>query len=340
MTSIAMSKIQGETSRTWLIFAVSLFLSLSVVNFLASVIGRDAALPSAAALGNFQAQMLTVGAVGVVGSITTLLLCPKRASKTAKRITVMQLINGMLIASANLAIVYGLGKYPKYAPFITAVLPMNAVLVAAACWLLLHQPLTRLQSFGVLLSFFGLVGMAAADGNTEGLPGLAFGALGALGLGFGNFGLKPTATNRLDKVWGACALAVGLGIGGLVVLCILAGQGHNPFYGLYDIVAEDGSSEASRKLVVLAAVSGLLQILVTISVKLAVALGPAAPATAIGNANAVGVLLLDVIVYHSTASMVKVVGLLLVVLGVVVMAFAAPVKSSQNMEAKGALVDL
>jgi drug/metabolite transporter (DMT)-like permease len=281
-----------------------------------------------------------VGFVGLLGSIAVLLSCPKRATNSARRFTVMQLINGLLLAGANLALCYGLGKYPEYAPYITAVLPMNAVLVAVACWFFLDQPLTRVQSSGVLLCFFGLVCMAAADENTDGFPGLAFGALAALMYALGNFGLKVTATNGLDKVWGACVLSVGMGGGGILLLCMLAGQGYNPFYGLDAIVADGGSFVASSKLFVLAAVSGLMQLLVTIFLNLAVALGPAAPACAIGNANAVGVLVLEVIVYHSAVSIVKVTGLILVVLGVVVMAFAAPVAISQDTVSKPILVDV
>ena len=43
---------------------------------------------------------------------------------------------------------------------------------------------------------------------------------------------------------------------------------------------------------------------------------------------------------HSAVSIVKVVGLVMVVIGVVVMAFAAPVASSQHLEAKRVLVDV
>lgn len=348
-SSIAMSTShgQGKASRTWLIFAFSCFLSLSVGNFLAAVIGSNAALPSAAGLGNFQMQMLTLGVVGLVGSTALLICCPKRIANSSKRFTVLQLISGMFLSGGNLACFYGIGSYPQYASLLTAVLPMSAVLVAVTCWLVLRQPLTRMQIFGVLLSFVGLVCMAAGGGSNvmDGLPGLAFGALAAFCFGLGNLCLKVTATNGLDKLWGACLLAMGEGIGGLVVLFMLVQQGHNPFYGLYEVVDDDGSFVGSRRLFVLAAVSAFMQILVAATLKLSVALGPAAPANAIGNANAVGVFLLEVIFMHSTVSVAKAVGLILVVVGVGVMAMAASatvaqVEGSQDKKAKRKLADL
>jgi drug/metabolite transporter (DMT)-like permease len=258
------------------------------------------------------------------------------------RATTAQFISGIVLAVGNYVLSSALATNFKMGPYITGMLPINAVLLTVVCRIFLGEVTTPLQLVAILISIIGLALMATADLSPSGVRGVVYGLITAICYAIGNFGIKYASIRGLPhttgvgenlpfSVWfqladmttnsfrstshrpwppqlstcSAAVLLLGMGLTGLGFFAVQTSQTGECFKGLDRLNHEwgggdaDKTGKASSRLYGFSALSGCLQTLAICCMKLAVSLGPAAPAMAIANSNAVGVLILNVTFFHT-----------------------------------------
>lgn len=317
--------------RAWVFFAFVTLLGYGTSNFLASVIGKEAEDASNAGKSNGQVQLLTQGVAGL--ALTTAVLAV-RGSATYRdwRTTAALLAAGVTFSAGLLVLDIALAIDFRMAPFITGVLPFNAVLLVVACWLLLGEATTPLQMVAIAVACAGLAVMATADTSPAGLHGLLYGFIVACCFAGGNFLIKYASLRRVaDHATAVSVLWLAGGLTGAVFFAVETAANGTPLKGLGNLNAAWGGGASSR-LYVLSACSGVLLTATIALMKLTVSLGPAAPGMAIANANAIGVLALNTLFFRPPVRTQQIVGLLLSIAGVAVLSVAgvAPKKATTS----------
>ena len=158
--------------------------------------------------------------------------------------------------------------------------------------------------------------MATADTSSEGLLGIVYGLVVALCFAAGNIGIKyASLRGYMDHIAAVSLLWLSMGAVGLVFLAVECSVSGTCLGGLDSFNAKHAGGP-SKRLYWFSAGSALLQTLAVGLMKVAVSLGPAAPAMAIANANAVAVLALNEIFFHSELQAQQIVGLLISIGGI------------------------
>ena len=305
-------------------FAFLALLFYGGSNFLSSVIGKEAADPPNAGRSNGQIQLLMEGVVGILGTSTIVL---RGGCFTDGRSAAALVASGVILATGVLTLATALASDYRMAPFITGVLPINAVFLIVACRLLLGERTTPLQMTAIGVAVAGLAVMATADTSSEGLRGILFGLVVAGCFAAGNFGIKYASLRGVEHhVPSVCLLWLAMGAIGLAFFIIESLSNSSCLKGLDQLNAEWGGI-SSRRLYWFSVGSAVLQTLAIGSMKLAVSLGPAAPGMAIANANAIAVLALNQIFFHTKIKPLQLVGLLISIGGVGLLSLAP--KSAQ-----------
>jgi len=298
---------------SWALWALGAMASYATNNFLLGAIGETAKDKADA---NISAIFIVWLVAGLCGAFALARHVSKEKSMpaldgTRKTPAILAAI-GVLIAGAMFSLSLALATDPASAGPITAMLPLNSLIVASLSWKIFGESLGVQQLLGMCIAIAGPVCMALADMSGNALLGLMFGAFTACVFGFSNFLRKWVAKSRgcnnqsiliyLLVIMGVCAAIC-------IVFCLLIGRGLKGLDTFW--------------LVVYAIVSGLLWTSGTLCFQYALA-GLAGPASAIANTNSVGVLLLDVIFFHPTLQPLKLVGMSLCVTGCAVLSLAKP----------------
>jgi uncharacterized membrane protein len=218
---------------------------------------------------------------------------------------------GMLILSLALA------SDPNSAGPITAVLPLDALLVSLLAWALVKEKLTRWQLIGIVIVVCGPIAMALADTTSSALKGVAYGAVAACLLGVSNFlrrlALLHGAKNPTDVQ--------------LLAWFAVASCGAISMIGMY--TSRRGLRGLdSPKVVAAAAVSGLIWAAGGLCFQMALQ-GPVGPASAIANINGEGVLLLQIVIYQPHIRPLKYLGMGICLVGASIISLS-PKPKTQN----------
>lgn len=291
-------------SYAWLMWALLAMFSFASNNFLLSAIGMEAedSSKSAANISGIFVLWLTVG---VIGTVAITVRGPKSIISGMKsNQNVMGAVAvGLVNCGAMFALSLALASDPANAGPITAVLPLNAILVAFLAFTFLGEKLGHAEMLGLGVAVSGPVCMALADTSGGALKGLAWGGLTASCFGTSNFVRKLLAKRGSANESIVVVIFVTVGFCGIIALCgsVLAGRG---LLGLKPF-----------KLVVFACLSGVLWVAGGICFQYAL-MGKAGPASAVTNTNSVGVLLLQIAFYGVIPKPLKVLGMALCIAGV------------------------
>eukprot|EP01065_Artemidia_motanka_P022331 TRINITY_DN2652_c4_g1_i1.p1 TRINITY_DN2652_c4_g1~~TRINITY_DN2652_c4_g1_i1.p1 ORF type:complete len:379 (+),score=114.52 TRINITY_DN2652_c4_g1_i1:86-1138(+) len=296
----------------WVLWSLLTLCCYSGNNFLLDAVAEEA---DDAANANVSAIFLVWAAAGVCGYSALLV-----QFATGGRAGVLPCLGGrcngalavgagVLCGCGTLTLSLGLAIDPDSAGPITAVLPLNSLIVCLLAWTLLGERLSPQHVAGVLIAVVGPVLMAVADTSSSALGGLGFGCAAALCFGFSNYLRK----------W---ARAGGAGAGSVVVLVFCA-------IGAMSVVAVGGCYAIGRglkgledgKLVLFAVGSGALWSVGSLFFQWALA-GLAGPASAIANVNSVLVLVLQIIFFSPSLQALKLVGMGVCLLGITVLSLA------------------
>jgi len=324
-------------SRAWVGAALATMLFYSVSNFLSAVIGKEAATPRHAGKSNGQIQLLTEGLAGIATSTTLFVLSRGKQSPfwgDLKSLGAL-LVAGSCFGGGILILAIALADDFRMGPFITGVLPINAVFLVGLCWVLLGEKTTLVQLLAIGVAVIGLVVMATADVSSDGIRGILYGLLVAICFTIGNFLIKYVAMRGAisSHVAAVGLLWVGQGVVGLVFFVVETSQTGQCFKGLGQLNTEWGGEfdSDSNRLYCFSAISALTQACAIAFMKLTVSMGPTAPGMAIANANAIGVLALNHIFFHPTTNAQQIIGLLVCIVGVAVLSFAPKKESQQSI---------
>lgn len=310
----------------WVVSAFVTFCFLGGVNFLSGVIGKEAAAPSDAGKSNATVQLLVEGAVGVLAAAIVILKKGARALTPDARATVALMASGALFAVGILLITTALASDFVMAPFITGILPTNAIFLVVACRAFLGERTTFLQLTAIAVAVVGLAVMAAANTSIQGLRGCLFGLITAILFAAGNFLMKYASLRvTMDHLASTTLVWVAMGLVGLVFFCVETVINGMLFKGLHELSTdwEGRSGGSSGRLYLFSLASAVLQVLGMATMKLTVCIGPSAPGMAISNANAIAVLALETIFFQPHVNAQQVAGLATTIIGIGVLS-AAP----------------
>jgi len=276
-------------------------------NFLLSSVGMEAE-DSVKIEANISGIIVLWLTVGIIGAVSTVYCGPKDIISGMKGMhNVMGAVAvGVVNCGAMFALAFAFGSDPADAGPITAVLPLNAFLVAFLAYTFLGETLGKREMAGMGIAVAGPVCMALADTSGSALQGLAWGGLTAACFGTSNFVRKLLAKNGATKTSIVVVIFVTVGSIGIISLCgsVLGGRG---LEGLTPF-----------KLVAFASISGVLWVVGGICFQNAL-MGKAGPASAVTNTNSVGVLVLDIVFYQTKPEALKILGMVLCIAGVTLM---------------------
>jgi drug/metabolite transporter (DMT)-like permease len=301
--------------RAWVVLALLTMIAFAGSNFLSGAIGHEAAVPKHAGLSNAQVQMLIDGSTGVVIALGLLVFGGLESFTKDPRASAAQIASGVVLAIGNYVLTSALASNFRMGPYITGMLPLNAVFLTVACSVFFGEATTQLQLIAIFISIIGSALMATADLSPSGVDGVLFGLITAVCYAIGNFGIKYASIRGLPHTSGVALLLLGMGLTGICFFAVQTSSTHKLLEGLGELNRKWGGGE-SQRLYCFSALSGCLQTLAICCMKLAVSMGPAAPAMAIANSNAVGVLILNVIFFHTTAGAQQLSGLCVTIAGV------------------------
>eukprot|EP00929_Paragymnodinium_shiwhaense_P021136 TRINITY_DN13863_c0_g1_i1.p1 TRINITY_DN13863_c0_g1~~TRINITY_DN13863_c0_g1_i1.p1 ORF type:complete len:341 (-),score=55.77 TRINITY_DN13863_c0_g1_i1:368-1390(-) len=300
--------------RMWLVWALCAMSSFATNNFLLSAVGEEATAKFDA---NVSAIFVVWAVAGVYGVYSLLSAGPKTIIEGMNGTgnVLLMLAVGFVNGAAMLCLTLALATDPDSAGPITAMLPLNSVLVSALAWLILKETLGPLDILGIGIACAGPICMAVADMSGNALRGLMYGFMTACCFGGSNFLRKLVAGRGASSRSIVTCLFLVIGCFSLVSIlgCCLAGRG---LAGL-----------TTPTLVSFAAVSGALWVLGGIFFQQALT-GKAGPASAITNTNSVGVLALQLIFYQPSLKPLKIIGMALCIAGVSILSLKPKAKSS------------
>lgn len=312
-------------ARAWVLSALLTLLLYSAANFMSSAIGREAADPVHAGTSNGQVQLFTQGIAGICLTLATVALRGTQGFYDWQS-TAAMFSSGVCLAAGVIVLSLALAQDFQMAPFITGMLPFNAVILVVACHVLLRERTTCVQMIAIFVAVVGLTTMATAETSSKGQLGIMYGMIVASLFAVGNFFIKyASLRGTIGHIEGACLLwlaggTVGILFGGSESAangCFLKGLGQlNSNWGNKEDIT------ASNRLYLFSILSAVFMTMGLACMKLTVSIGPAAPGMAIANANAVGVLALNHIFYGGQNNAQQIVGLVISIIGVGMLSLA------------------
>lgn len=289
----------------------------AINNFLLAVVAKESKSPADANLSGICVFWTTAGLCSLplllYQALTVGVLQEMRGKRNAARSYLAGLLSslGMLVLSVALA------NDPSSAGPITAVLPLNGVLVCFLAWVVLKEKLSVWQALGVLIAVVGPVLMALSDRSKTAEEGVLCGVISACLLGVSNF-LRRSVLARGVKNPTDVQLLVWFAIGtcGALAMAWTYASGR----GLKGL--------DSAKVIMVCVIAGVLWACGSLCFQFALQ-GPAGPATAIANVNGAGVLVLQILFYHPFIPPLKLVGMALCIFGVSVISLSPKRKQTE-----------
>lgn len=306
--------------RAWVFFAVLTLVFYGGANFLSGVIGKEAEDAPSAGKSTGQVQLLTGGITGIL-TIFALSLRGTACFKDGRSVFAL-LASGIALGTGVLVLATALASNFLMAPFIAGVLPVNAVFLVVACRMFLRERTTVLQMAAIAVAVLGLGVMATADRSSKDVRGILYGLVVAGCFAVGNFGIKYASLRGVvEQSASAGMLWLGMGVVGLTFFAAESVATGTCFKGL---------ESTTGHLHWLSLASAVLQTLGTGVMEVAISLGPAAPGTAIANANATVVLVLNQIFFQPQTNSQQIIGLLMSIGGVFVLSIAPKTNQAES----------
>lgn len=302
----------------WVVWALAAMLSFASNNFLLSAVAQEASEPSAANVSGIIVVWIVAGVAGLsallVGGASQIL----REAGGAHNVRIL-LATGVMNTAAMLCLTLALASDPDSAGPITAMLPLNSVLVCALAWTILGEKLGMQDLLGIGVAVAGPVCMAIADTSGAALRGLLFGVSTAACFGGSNFLRKLAKSNGATNRSIVVLLYLTIGAAAVVALlvCFISGRGLRGF--------------DQPRLLFFAAASGMLWVLGGIFFQQAL-MGLAGPASAVTNTNSVGVLALSCIFFKPEIKALKIVGMALCIIGVTLLSLKKRPPAARDFE--------
>jgi len=317
------------TERSWVFAAFVTCLFYGGSNFLSGVIGKEAAIPHDAGISNGQVQLLSDGIMGLLAAAYLVVRGDSTELMADSRAVIVLLLSGACFATGVVVLSFALATDFRMGPFITGVLPINAVFLIFACRIFLNEQTTVVQVLAIAVAVVGLAVMATADFSAEGIKGIFFGLITASCFTVGNFGIKYVSLRgSMSHVSSVSVLLGAQGAVGLVLFAVESLDHGECLSGLG--MLKDGTSNS--RLYWFSALSGLQQALAIACMKLTVSIGPAAPGMAIANANAVAVLALNQIFFSPEINAQQIGGLLVCIIGIGILSVAPKSQEVQELQ--------
>lgn len=291
----------------WLAYALLAMLCFASNNFLLSAVGKRAGSESAAE-ANVTGMIVIWMVAGVSGCTGVLMMGRQTLWDGIKGPAnlLLGIVTAVVNVGAMLMLALALASDPDSAGPITAMLPLNSLVVSALCWMCLSEGLGKQEMAGIFIAMLGPMIMSLADMSGSALKGIGLGGLTALGFGCSNFLRKTLAKRGASS--GSIVVVLYCSIGACSIAAAIASfilRGGLP-----------GLESALSILFVIA--SGLLWVTGGLCFQWAL-VGKAGPASAVTNTNSVGVLVYTIIFFHPKLQALKIVGMAFCIVGVTVL---------------------
>jgi bacterial/archaeal transporter family protein len=296
----------------WLVFALAALFFFGITNFILGFIAEKSAGNPMASIIAATLLWLGTGLLGLVGAAYFKASQRRYAGLSTKKSWLLPVAAGVTLALGMLLLKTSLAGNPLAKGPIVAVTSSNSLIVAVLAWVILRERLSLGQWTGFLVIVAGIVwvSMGGMAGGRFGAIGFAISAMVLFGLT--NFFLKLAGERGCDSV--AAAVVLWLSMGACGVLAVAWHWIRDSRFPLL------GNWELSW----LALLAGVFLALGMLAIKKAVTLGPAGPAAAVSGSNAILVSLLDCWLLGHWLPAMKLAGMLVVVAGIVTLAWARP----------------
>lgn len=318
-----------QSNFAWVGFALTGQVLFALSNFLIACVGIESLEKAHAGYSSAAVRCLAAGLAGVLGASVMMLRGHRASLQAPARASCVAAAAGIFIGAGEYTFSYVLATSPQNAPFINAILPLNAVVVGLLSFAALGERMTWSQIIGLFIAISGLSMMGLANAASGGLDGLGFGLLTTALFGCMFFSMK------IAGAWGAGPFAVivrvwilygFVGLCGLLVTCAELGE-CLPGLG---VLQSDWTTGPQNRLYLFAATAGVSNVLAIASTKLALKMGPGGPVTAIVGSSSVLVFLLECAFFPKPHyKVMEIVGLSTAIAGVVLLSVGATAKSTK-----------
>jgi len=303
-----------KQSRIWLLFALAALVFFGVTNFILGFISEKSAGNPGASITAAMLLWLGAGILGLAGACYLKISGRGFSGLPGKNHFILPVISGVTLALGMFLLKTSLAANPLAKGPIVAISSSNSLVVAFLAWGFLREKLSPGQWAGFLIIVAGIFALSLAGSAGNHFDAVAYAALAMFLFGITNFILKLAGKQGCDSV--ATAVVLWLSVGGCGMLAFVwqwLEKSHFP--GL-----------PSSVLNWLALLAGIFLALGMLGIKKAVTLGQAGPATAVSGSNAILVSLLDYALLGHWLPSLKLAGMLAVIVGIVALALARPVK--------------
>jgi bacterial/archaeal transporter family protein len=301
-----------KQDRLWLLFALGALFFFGVTNFFLGFISEKSAGDPTASINAAMILWLGTGILGLVGTLYLKIFGRGFSGLPRKSHFILPVSSGITLAVGMLLLKVSLAANPLAKGPIVAITSCNSLIVALLALGFLREKLSLKQWAGFLIIVAGIIILSLA-GKASGYFSAVFYAVMAMILfGLTNFLLKLAGEKGCDSV--TTAVVLWLSVGGCGVLA----------FTWHWLEKSRFPDLPSPLLGWLALSAGIFLALGMLGIKKAVTLGQAGPATAVSGSNAILVSLLDFALLGHWLPLMKFIGMVTAVVGIVALALARP----------------
>eukprot|EP01028_Stygiella_incarcerata_P013477 TRINITY_DN82405_c0_g1_i1.p1 TRINITY_DN82405_c0_g1~~TRINITY_DN82405_c0_g1_i1.p1 ORF type:complete len:352 (+),score=82.45 TRINITY_DN82405_c0_g1_i1:108-1163(+) len=308
-----------------IIFALGAFFLFGITNFLFGLVSELSDDIHKASLSSAILSWSGLGFMFVIACGFFVLSGRGFKGIPRKSFIFLCLIAGLTLGLGKLFIILALSFDPTSRGAVLALVACGSIVVAMMSRLLLKEKLNGTQFVGIGISVVGLALMAFVN-SAAGWTAFLWGALCMLSFSTTNTILKIVGHFGMNSITATVIVWAGTGTMGVIGIIVTAAMG----------TLNDGLEDSVWQLIV-PVVAGITLGLGLICLKIAVTIGEAGPAVAISLSNGILVVTLDVLILGYRLDVLKTVGMLITLAGVVVLSIAPIIKrfmEKRRMEKK------
>jgi uncharacterized membrane protein len=295
-------------------FALGAFFLFGITNFLFGLVSELSDDIHKASLSSAILSWSGLGFMFVMACIVFMLSGRGFKGIPRKSFIFLCLFAGLALGLGKLFIILALSFDPTSRGAVLALVACGSFVVAMMSRLLLKEKLNGTQLVGIGISVIGLAVMAFVN-SAAGWTAFLWGALCMLSFSTTNTILKIVGHHGMNSITATVIVWAGTGVMGVVGIIVTASMG----------TLNDGLEDSVWQLIV-PVVAGITLGLGLICLKIAVTIGEAGPAVAISLSNGILVVTLDVLILGYKIDVVKTVGMLITLAGVVVLSISPIIK--------------
>ncbi|MEN8152471.1 MAG: EamA family transporter [Acidobacteriota bacterium] len=304
------------TKKSWIFYAFATFFLFGITNFALGYIGEITGKNINSSVSSIIVLWIGMGTLGIMAPPFL-----KKIKSSIKKnhhcnFSIFGIISGLTLALGMLTLKIGFVADPFSKGPIVSIVSANAMLVAILAWIILREKLNRFQLWGMTIIITGITLIASGGNSIASFRGILFGIATMFLFGATNFLLKYSGEKGADSINMSVVLWRSAGTFGLLTLALslLTGRGLS---GLDNSTA-----------ILISFFAGFALGLGMLTLKLAMTKGPAGPAIALAGSNALMVTILDLAAFGYIPSVLKIIGMITAILGIIIIATAKPSKVS------------